>query len=134
MPGEPLRRCMQLLSTALGPGSPQVWGGAGAAADRMVDWVRLALLGMPAPEKQLGAPVWQMDNHGLRRASRCGVRGMRLLGPASLQARGGAGAAADRMVGGLRHTLFKDAARRPRATAFEPCRLTMSTSGLAQVK
>eukprot|EP00962_Isochrysis_galbana_P036794 scaffold12793_cov125-Isochrysis_galbana.AAC.3 len=33
----------------------------------------------PAPEQLLGAPVlgrrWQMENHGLRRASRCGARG-----------------------------------------------------------
>jgi hypothetical protein len=50
-----------------------------------------------------------MDNHGLRQASRCGARGMRLLNPASLQARGGAGAAADRMIGCVRLALLGDA-------------------------
>eukprot|EP00962_Isochrysis_galbana_P016144 scaffold4619_cov222-Isochrysis_galbana.AAC.3 len=42
-----------------------------------------------------------MENQGLRRASRCGARGMRLLSmaasPASPQTRAGASAAADRM-------------------------------------
>jgi hypothetical protein len=56
----------------------------------------------------------QMENNWLQWASRCGARGTRFVstgaGPASPQARGGAGAAAYRMVGGVRLALLGNAA------------------------
>jgi hypothetical protein len=67
----------------------------------------------PAPEQQLGAAqadgkYWATAGEPLRRARL--VASIHTRGQASPQARGGSNAAADRMVGGLRLALLRDAA------------------------
>jgi hypothetical protein len=114
-------RGMQLLTTAPGPAIAQACGGANAVADRMVGWVRLALLRDAAGARAARCLErrWQMEEHGLLGASRCGARGRRLLsvtaGPASPQACGGASAPADWMVGGVQLALLRDAGARAAA-------------------
>jgi hypothetical protein len=61
-------RRRRFVSRTTTPARPQARGGANAAADRLVGWVRLALFREPAPEQQqqLGAPVAD-GKHGLQR-------------------------------------------------------------------